>query len=116
VGLDRLIWRGEIYDVDLGHPVGHDPAVTRPAVVVSSYVANNSVGELVVVVPIGSTSYGLRSHIELEAGDSGLDDLSYARCDQIRSISTERIGGRRGAVAVEEGLAIDQAIRFILDL
>lgn len=38
VGLDRLIWRGEVYDVDLGTPLGHEPAFRgrRPAVVVSS--------------------------------------------------------------------------------
>jgi len=41
VGLDRLIWRGEIYDVDLGHPIGHEPAFTAPAIVVSADVLNN---------------------------------------------------------------------------
>ncbi|HET6965081.1 MAG TPA: type II toxin-antitoxin system PemK/MazF family toxin [Acidimicrobiales bacterium] len=116
VGLDHLIWRGEIYDVDLGHPIGHEPAFVRPAMVVSSDVLNNSAADLVVVVPIGTTSYGLRSHVELEPGDSGLDHLSYARCDQIRVVSTDRIVTRRGIAAVEEIRAIDQALRFILDL
>src|SRR3984893_17074006 len=115
VGLDRLIWRGEIYDLDLGHPIGHEPAFTRPAIVVSADVLNNSAGNLVVIVPVGSTSYGLRSHVEIEPGHSGLDHPSYARCDQIRVISTERIVARRGAAAVVEGYAIDQALRFILD-
>ena len=50
VGLDRLIWRGEIYDIDLGHPVGHQPASVRPAVVVSTDIVSNGPGELVVVV------------------------------------------------------------------
>jgi mRNA interferase MazF len=111
-----LIWRGEIYDVDLGHPIGHEPAFIRPAIVVSADVLNNSAGNLVVVVPVGSTSYELRSHVEIEPGDSGLDHLSYARCDQIRVISIERIVARRGAAAVDESHAIDQALRFILDL
>lgn len=84
--------------------------------VVSSDVLNNSAADLVVVVPIGTTSYGLRSHVELEPGDSGLDHLSYARCDQIRVVSTDRIVTRRGIAAVEEIRAIDQALRFILDL
>jgi mRNA interferase MazF len=111
VGLDRLIWRGEIYDVDLGYPIGHEPAFTRPAIVVSADVLNNSAGN-----PVGSRSYGLRSHVEIEPGDSGLDHLSYARCDQIRVISTERIVARRGVTAVDEVHAINQALRFILDL
>lgn len=54
MGFDRLIWRGEIYDVDLGHPVGHEPAFTRPAIVVSTDVVNNGPGEIIVVVPVGS--------------------------------------------------------------
>ena len=116
VGLDQLIWRGEIYNVDLGHPIGHEPAFVRPAIVVSGDVLNNSAGDLIVIVPIGSMSYGLRSHIELQSGSSGLDHPSYARCDQIRVISTERIVAMRGMAAIEEVHAIDQALRFILDL
>ena len=116
MGLDRLIWRGEIYDIDLGHPVGHEPAFIRLAVVVSTDLLNNSPGELVVVVPVGSTSYGLRSHIELEPGRSGLDHASYARCDQLRVISTERLVARRGIADLDKIQAIDQALRFILDL
>lgn len=116
MGLDRLIWRGEIYDVDLGHPIGHEPAFIRPVVVVSADILNNSAGDLIVVVPIGSTSYGLRSHVEIEPGGSGLDHSSYARCDQIRVISTERIVARRGMAGVDEIHAVNQALRLILDL
>lgn len=111
-----MILRGEIYDVDLGHPTGHEPAFNRPAVVVSADVLNNGPGNLVVIVPVGSTSYGLRSHVEIEPGHSGLKHLSYARCDQIRVIATERIVTKRGVAAPDEVHAIDQALRFILDL
>lgn len=116
VGLDQLIWRGEIYNVDLSHQIGHEPVFVRPATVVSADILNNSAGDLVVVVPIGSAPYGLRSHIELQPGGSGLENPSYARCDQIRVISAERILARRGMAAIEEVHEIDQALRFILDL
>jgi mRNA interferase MazF len=66
--------------------------------------------------PNGSTSYGLRSHVEIEPGGSGLDHLSYARCEQIRVISIERIVARRGIAAIGEINTIDRALRFILDL
>jgi mRNA interferase MazF len=111
-----VIWRGEIYQVDLGRPVGHEPALLRPAIVVSSDIVNNSPGELVVVVPITSTDYGLRSHVEIAMGLSGLEHPSYARCDHIRVVSTTRIRLRRGDVAPNELGAIDRALRFILDL
>lgn len=100
----------------MGQPVGHEPAFVRPAVVVSADVINNGPGELVVVIPVGSTPYGLRSHVELQPGHSGLDDVSYARCDQMRVISTNRLSSRRGTVSPEEMHAIGEALRFLLDL
>jgi mRNA interferase MazF len=111
-----VIFRGEIYDVDLGSPIGHEPAFTRPAVVISTDVLNNGPGGLVTVIPVGSARYGLRSHIELNVGNSGLDRVSFARCDQLRTVSTERLRRRRGTAAGDEISLMDQAIRFVLDL
>jgi mRNA interferase MazF len=111
-----VIWRGEVYQVDLGSPVGHEPAFLRSAVVVSADILNNGPGELLVVVPVTSANYGLRSHVEIAAGISGLEHASFARCDQLRAISTERIRVRRGDVAPEELRSIDRALRFLLDL
>jgi mRNA interferase MazF len=111
-----LIWRGEVYDVDQGQPVGHEPAFIRPAVVVSVDILNNGPGQLVVVVPVSYAAYGLRSHVKLEAGSSGLDHISYARCDQLRVISTGRLSFRRGMVTPGELGGVDQALRFVLDL
>ena len=111
-----MIWRGEVYDVDLGQPIGHEPAFRRPAVLVSVDLLNNGPGGLVVVVPVTTAAYGLRSHVEVEPGRSGLGHTSYARCDQLRVISTDRLSSRRGMVAPEQLRAIDQALRFVLDL
>jgi len=111
-----LIWRGEVYYVDLGRPVGHEPAFRRPAVVVSVDIINNGAGGLVVVVPVTTTGYGLRSHVELERDDSGLDHTTYARCDQLRVVSTERLAARQGMIGPSAMRAIDQALRFVLDL
>jgi mRNA interferase MazF len=111
-----VIFRGEIYSVDLGKPVGHEPAFRRPAVVVSADILNNGAGGLVVVVPITTTGYGLRSHIELEAGATGLDHTSYARCDQLRVLSVQRLDEALGMVGPGDMDAIDRALRFVLDL
>jgi mRNA interferase MazF len=116
MGLTGLIWRGDVYDVNLGQAIGHDPGFTRLAVVVSMDIINNGPGELVSVVPISSKFYGLRSQVELDPGTSGLDHVSYARCDQIRTISTRRLSIRLGEAAQDEVNKISQALRFILDL
>ena len=111
-----LIWRGEVYTIDLGQPTGHEPGFTRPAVVVSADLLNNGAGGLVMVVPVTSAAYGLRSHVEVEPGASGLEHTSYARCDQLRVISTDRVRSRRGIIAPDQMRSIDQALRFVLDL
>lgn len=116
MGRAGLIWRGEVYYVDLGQPVGQEPAFRRPAVVVSVDILNNGPGGLVVVVPITSSGYGLRSHVELDPQGSGSDHISYARCDQLRVVAAERLSSRKGLVGPEEMRAIDQALRFVLDL
>lgn len=111
-----MIWRGEVYEVDLGQPIGHEPAFRRPAVVVSVDILNNGPSQLVMVVPVTSASYGLRSHVEIEPGSSGLSRISFARCDQLRVISTRRLSVRLGVIAPDQMYGIDQALRFVLDL
>jgi mRNA interferase MazF len=111
-----LIWRGEIYYVDLGQPVGHEPAFRRSAVVVSVDILNNGPGGLVMVVPITTARYGLRSHVELEPEGSGLNHTSYARCDQLRAVSVERLSSRQGMIGSDQMRALDQVLRVVLDL
>ena len=111
-----MILRGDVYDVDVGRPVGHLPTHRRPALVVSADVVSNSVGGLVAVVPITSRSYGLRSHVELDSGGSGLAHASFARCDQLRFVAIERLHRRRGSASISEVASIDTALRFVLDL
>jgi len=116
MGFNFVIWRGEIYNIELGNPVGHEPAWQRPCVVVSNDSLNQSPGNLVAVVPITSTRYGLRSHVAIEASSSGLDRDSYARCDQVRTVSANRFGTLQGFAPVDAMAQIATALRYILDL
>ena len=90
--------RGEIWLIDLGEPVGHEQGWTRPALVVSSDHWNKH-ASTVTVLPITRTHRGLPTRVEIEAHPSnGLDATSYARCDDIRSVSERRLVHRAGAV------------------
>lgn len=108
--------RGEIWLVDFGDPVGREQAGRRPAVVVSADRLNASRAGVVVVVPTTTTRRDLPSHVEIEPGDSGLDDLSYAKCEDVKSISEQRLLGRLGAVNTEVAFRIGRTLRFLLDL
>jgi mRNA interferase MazF len=108
--------RSEVWLVDFGDPVGREQSGRRPAVVVSADSLNESRAGVVVVVPITTAYRGLPSHIEIDQGSSGLDDVSYAKCEDVKSISEERLIGRLGSVGDEVMFQAARALRFLLDL
>ncbi|MFV2000836.1 MAG: type II toxin-antitoxin system PemK/MazF family toxin [Acidimicrobiia bacterium] len=108
--------RGEVWLVDFGGPVGREQAGRRPAVVVSSDRLNEGKSGVLMVVPLTSTRRGLPSHVEIEPGTSGLESVSYAECEDLKSISVERLIHRKGATDAESLFDIGVALRFLLDL
>ena len=107
--------RGEIWLVDFGVPVGHEQAGRRPAVIVSADPLNESRAGIVIVVPCTTTRRGLPSHVELDAVSSGLDDITYAKCEDIKSISDERLIARLGDAPIDSLFEITRSLRFLLD-
>jgi mRNA interferase MazF len=107
--------RSEVWLVDFGDPVGREQSGHRPAVVVSADALNGPAG-VVVVVPITTTYRGLPSHIEIDQGRSGLDEVSYAKCEDVKSVSEQRLIARLGTVGDDVLFQIDRALRFLLDL
>lgn len=102
--------------VDFGTPIGHEQGYRRPAVVVSDDRLNRSRAGLAIVVPLTSTRRGLPSHVELEPGVSGLATVSYAKGEDVKSVSTERLTRRLGAVPADRLEAIDRVLRLLLHL
>jgi mRNA interferase MazF len=108
--------RGDVWLIDFGDPVGREQSGRRPAVVVSADPLNESRAGVVIVVPCTTTRRGLPSHIEIEPGRSGLDEVSYAKCEDVKSVSEQRLVTRLGSVVDETLFAIARALRFLLDL
>lgn len=48
---------------------------------------STSAASVIMMVPCTTTRRDLPSHIEIEPGDSGLDVVSYAKCEDLKSIS-----------------------------
>ncbi len=108
--------RGEIWLVDFGHPVGREQAGRRPAVIVSADGLNQGRAGVVIVVPCTTSRRGLPSHVELDPAASGLDEVSYAKCEDIKSVSEERLIARLGNAPVEAMFAIARSLQFLLDI
>lgn len=108
--------RGELWLVDFGAAVGREQAGTRPAVVVSADPLNEGPSGVLMVVPLTSVRRGLPSHVEIDKADSGLDEVSYAKCEDLKSISDRRLVHRVGTVDPAAVAAIERILRYLLDL
>ncbi len=108
--------RGEIWLVDFGEPVGHEQGFRRPAVIISDDRLNRSRAELAIVVPVTTTRRGVPSHIEIEPGDSGLKHTSYAKAEDVKSVSTHRLIRRLGIIPADRLNRAEHALRLLLGL
>jgi mRNA interferase MazF len=91
--------RGDVWDVDLGNPMGHEQGGSRPALILSVDQFNHGPAELVVVLPITKRDKRIRSHVLVESGTAGLTVDSWIKCEDIRSVSTKCLTRFRGSVS-----------------
>lgn len=108
--------RGELWLVDFGNPIGSEQGGTRPAVIISSDRLNRSRAGLVIVIPCTTARRNIPSHVELDPAKSGLDHVSYAKCEDIKSISEQRLVAKLGRADEESLFAMTASLRFLLDL
>ncbi|HEX4952991.1 MAG TPA: type II toxin-antitoxin system PemK/MazF family toxin [Thermoanaerobaculia bacterium] len=90
--------RGDVYLVNLDPVIGSEVGKTRPAVVLQNDLANQSAAT-VTVIPISSkTERVFPFQVRLSAGEGGLDREGKALCEQIRTLSRERLVQRLGTL------------------
>lgn len=80
----------QLWWVDLGEPIGHEQGGVRPAVVVGSTSHCRFPIGMALVVPLTTRDRGLDHHVPITSAESGLRQPSWARTEDIRSVSTAR--------------------------
>jgi mRNA interferase MazF len=109
--------RGDIWLVDFGEPIGREQSGRRPALIVSANALNEGRAGVVIAVPLTTTHRDLPSHIEIDnTGESGLDEVSYAKCEDVKSISEQRLIARLGRASNPTMFQAADALRFLLDI
>jgi mRNA interferase MazF len=91
------ILRGEIHWADLNPTIGHEQSGHRPVLILSVDLFNRKSGT---VIGMAMTSQEPRAGfpLTLELACPDLPKRSWVKISQIRTLSTERIGGRIGEV------------------
>lgn len=87
----NIVRRGHIWSVALDPTVANERRGTRPCVVVSSDRFNALPIRQAIVVPLTTRDRGFPHHIVV-TDDGGLNRSSWAMCEAMRSVSTQRFG------------------------
>jgi mRNA interferase MazF len=108
--------RGEVWLVSFGAARPGEPGKNRPAVVVSSNSLNTgTAADLVVVVPLSSSS--APSVLRPEIQDiNGIDRPSRAICRSVRGVARSRLLRGLGVLAPATLDEVEHALVLILDL
>ena len=114
--MSRLARPGQVWMVDFGVPEGSEQGGRRPAVVVSSDVHCAFPISMVIMVPCTSVDRGLRHHIPLNWAAAGLDRPTWARVEDMRAVSEQRLGrgGPIGRVTAADLAEVGRFLRRML--
>lgn len=107
-----MIKRGEMYYADLSPVIGSEQGGVRPVLVVQNDVGNKY-SPTVIAAAITSqiNKAKLPTHIEIHAGEYGLNKDSVILLEQIRTIDKRRLKEKIGEVAE---LTMDKVNRALL--
>ena len=69
-----------------------------------------------VVLPITSKDKGIPFHVEVNPPEGGLTQKSFVKCEDVRSISVERLDKKWGIVSETTMSMIEERLRILLGL
>ena len=90
--------RGQVWLVQLDPTIGREQAKKRPALILSMDQFNEGPFELAIVIPITSKKRNFSFHIPVYPPEGGLVAPSYVMCEQVRSVSIQRLSQCLGSV------------------
>ncbi len=93
--------RGDVYWVNLDPVVGSEVGKKRPAVILQNDLANRTSPTVTVVPLSGSVKRVHPFQVRIAAGEAGLPEESKALCEQIRTVSRQRLLERIGTLGPE---------------
>jgi mRNA interferase MazF len=108
--------RGEVWTVSFDPVRGHEQAGTRPALIVSVDRFNSGPAGLVVALPITSRLKGVPLRVAISPPEAGLTLPSFIKCEDIRSVSIDRLVRRLGTAEPQTMSLVEDRLRILLGL
>jgi mRNA interferase MazF len=106
-----------VWLADLEPTRGREQSGERPVLIITPDAISQGPADLVVAVPFTTRRRGIPTHVEVRPPDGGLRDVSFAMCEQVRSLAVERLGPRPfGSVPATVLNAVENRLRLLLGL
>jgi mRNA interferase MazF len=114
--MKKKIKRGEIYYVMLGKSVGSEQAGNRPCIIVQNDTGNAHSTTTQIVPLTGRRERPTQpTHVVISSA-SGLDVISIAMVEQMRTVDKQRLGKYIGNINDSEQAQLDTAIAISVGL
>lgn len=110
---------GDLYMLDWSPGRGSEQTGTRPALVVQSDALNaNERYPNTIIVAISTHGRPVPTHVAIPRNkQNGLwESVSYAKCEQVLTVSKARLQRRLGSITAEQRAAVASAIKRVLSL
>jgi mRNA interferase MazF len=111
--------RGEIWMVNWNPARGSEQAGRRPSLVIQTDAGNQNPNYPNTIVAT-ITQHGrdnIPTHVKIEVSEeNGLSFDSYVKCEQLMTISKDRLETRKGSLSAEEMERVEEAIKKALAL
>jgi mRNA interferase MazF len=110
--------RGDLWWVDWSPGRGSEQTGYRPALVVQTDAANlNPRYPNTIVITVSTKGRNVPTHVRVEPTPAnGLREVSFAKCEQLFTISKDRLSRRIGKLAHSELEQVVAALRLVLVL
>ena len=114
--MNKKVYRGEIWIVNWNPGRGSEQSGLRPSLVIQNDMGstNPNYGN-VIVLAISTKSSNIPFHIEIKHNaENGLNEKSYVKCEQIMTISKDRLVTKLGTIYEKEIKMIFEIVCRIL--
>lgn len=93
-----MVYRGEVYLVDLSEQIGSEQGGLRPAIIVQNDTGNKHSPTTIVCPLTSKKKPTIATHVELTPDDCGIERPSTVMCEQVRVIDKSRLRKKIGEV------------------
>jgi mRNA interferase MazF len=90
--------RGEIWTVDLHPARGQEKRKQWRGLVISVNELNHGPAGIATVLPVSAVDQKIATHVKVPKGEAGQAADGFVKCEEVRSVSVERLTNRIGTV------------------